>query len=92
MASLTQTSVVARRVIRYSIYAIILILIGRLIFRGVVTLYRRVFPEPPPKATLGFGKLPKIPFPQKNRDKKLNVILELPVVSLPKLPQQEGVH
>ncbi|KKQ43403.1 MAG: hypothetical protein US60_C0002G0011 [Microgenomates group bacterium GW2011_GWC1_37_8] len=92
MASLTQTSVVARRVIRYSIYAIILILIGRLIFRGVVTLYRRVFPEPPPKATLGFGKLPKLPFPEKNRDKKFNYILELPDVSLPKLPEQEAVY
>jgi len=92
MASLTQTSVAARRVIRYGIYAIILILIGRLVYRGVVTVYRQAFPPPPPKATLGFGALPKLPFPEKNKDKKFSYKLELPDVDLPELSEQELVY
>ena len=92
MASLTQTSVSARKIIRFGIYAIILIIIGRFLLRGAVILYRRIFPAPPPKPTVAFGKLPVLPFPEKNKDRKFTFSLELPEGKLPVLPQQEEVY
>lgn len=92
MASLTQTSITARKIIRYGAYAIILILVGRLMLRGAIALYKRIFPTPPPKPTVAFGKLPALPFPEKNTGRSFNYTLELPEGKLPTLPKQEIVY
>lgn len=92
MASLTQIAVVSRKGIRYGIYAIILIIIARFVFNIGVSLYKKIFPPPPPEPTVTFGKLPKLPFPEKEKPENLSYVLETPDGKLPTLPIQEPVY
>ena len=92
MASLTQASIIARKVIRYGIYALILIIVARFALRGGIGLYRRIFPTPPPEPTLAFGLLTALPFPEEPRPENLNLSLELAEGQLPELPIQEAVY
>ena len=87
MATLTQISLTSRRVIRYGIYAIILIVIARYSIQLGVSIYRKIFPPPPPKPTIAFGKLPKMPFPEREA-RTFNFTLELPEGTLPKFTDQ----
>ena len=92
MSSLTQVSILSRKIIRYSIYAAIFIVIARYSYLIGSKIYRKYFPEPPPPPTLVFGKLPKIPFPEKAQQKDLVFTLETPDGKLPKLPKQQAVY
>lgn len=92
MASLTQIAVVSRKGIRYGIYALILIIIARFVFNFGVSLYKKIFPPPPPSPTVTFGKLPKLPFPEKERPENLTYVLETPDGKLPALPEQEPIY
>ncbi|OGM28574.1 hypothetical protein A2962_03095 [Candidatus Woesebacteria bacterium RIFCSPLOWO2_01_FULL_39_61] len=92
MASLTQIAIVSRKGIRYGIYAIVLIIIARFVFNIGVSLYKKIFPPPPPEPTVAFGKLPKLPFPEKERPENLNYVLETPDGKLPTLPAQETLY
>lgn len=92
MTSLTQVSILSRKIIRYSIYTIILIVIVRYSYLIGTTIYRKYFPEPPPPPTICFGKLTPIPFPEKNVQKDLVFTLETVDGKLPKLPPQQTVY
>ena len=92
MSSLTQVSILSRKIIRYSIYTAIFIVIVRYSYLIVTKIYRRYFPEPPPPPTVSFGKLPKIPFPQKETPTNLVFTLETVDGKLPKLPNQQAVY
>lgn len=91
MATLTEISVVSRRVIRYGIYAIILIVILRYSIQLGVTVYRKIFPPPPPQPTLAFGNLPELPFPERPAQ-TFNFNLELPEGTLPIFTDQLPVY
>jgi len=91
-ATLTQTSIIARKIIRYTIYAVILIIIGRVTIKTGVRVYRYFFPPPPPPATVAFGKLPSLPFPEEEFKKNLTFSLETPEGDLPKLLDQAKVY
>jgi hypothetical protein len=82
MASLTESSVISRKIIRYSLYGFILVLILRFTILTSIDLYHKYFPEKP-KATLAFGKLPKLPYPQKDTPTDISYTLELPQGKLP---------
>ena len=92
MASLTEASILSRKAIRYSIYAIILIVIARFTFNAGVTIYKRIFPPPPPEPTVTFGKLPKLPFPIKPVPEDLNFDLETAEGKLPELTTQAEIY
>ncbi len=92
MTSLTQVSILSRKIIRYSIYTIILIIIVRYSYLIGTKIYRKYFPEPPPPPTLKFGKLSGIPFPEKDVPKNLVFTLETVDGKLPKLPKQQTVY
>lgn len=92
MASLTETAIIARKTIRYSIYGIILILIIRSSVRVGTRLYRQYFPEPPPEPTVAFGKLPELPFPDTGDYGDYILTLETPEGSLPSFQQQAKVY
>lgn len=64
MASLTQSSIIARKIIRFAIYLVILIVVVRVTFATGTKVFRIFFPEPPPKPTVTFGKLTALPFPE----------------------------
>lgn len=99
MASLTETSIISRKFIRYGIYFLILISSARFLFNTAKTIYLTIFPPPPPEETVDFGKLPKLPFPEKEFPKNLDIKIEtadgilpslltqLPVYQMPPIPQ-----
>jgi hypothetical protein len=86
MASLTETSIISRKIIRYGFYLLIFLISFRFIFNSAKAIYLKIFPPPPPKATVAFGKLPKLPFPEKDFPKGLNIKIETADTSLPKFP------
>jgi hypothetical protein len=94
MTSLTQVSILSRKIIRYAIYTIILIVIGYYSYQIGTKIYRKYVPAPPPPPTLTFGKLPKLPFPLPENEipKDLVFTLETPTGKLPKLPKQSAIY
>lgn len=86
MASLTQTAIITRRIIRYGFYGIIALIVGRIVFSVGIGIYRHYFPKPPPPPTVTFGKLPSLPFPEKEKPENLTFTLETPEGGLPTPP------
>lgn len=86
MTRLTQVSIITRKTIRYFLYSIIGIIILRGAILGAIRVYRHFFPPPPPPPTVAFGKMPKLPFPQKDVPSNLQFRLETATGSLPNLP------
>lgn len=91
MITLTQASITSRKAIRYSIYGIIAIVILRGIILTGISIYKRIFPTPPPPPTVAFGKLSKIPFPERTKT-NLNFALETPEGGLPTFPLTVNVY
>src|SRR3989339_612150 len=69
MTTLTQASIGSRKIIRYSIYLIIFLIIGRIVLIAGIGIYKKVFPPAPTPATVSFGRLSKLPFPEKQKFK-----------------------
>jgi hypothetical protein len=84
MTGLTQVSITARKSIRYIIYFIVFLTVGRILWGFGVTLYFKYFPPGLPPATVRFGKLTKIPFQANGLSAKLNFSLETPNGTFPK--------
>lgn len=91
MITLTQASITARKSIRYSIYGIIAIVILRGIILSSIALYNKLFPAPPPPPTVAFGKLSKIPFPERSKH-NINFTLETTDGTLPQFPLTANVY
>lgn len=91
MTALTKTAVTARKVIRYSLYFIVFLTVGRILLGVGVSIYKTIFPPAPPPPTVKFGKLPAISFPEKNKV-NINYSLETATGDLPKLPDQAKVY
>ncbi|HTK03562.1 MAG TPA: hypothetical protein VL401_02215 [Alphaproteobacteria bacterium] len=92
MTNLTRVAIGARKGIRYGIFLIIFILVGKVILDASIAIYLKTFPPAPPPPTVKFGKLTKIPFPANNITAKLNYTLETPEGGLPtNIPTQAKV-
>ncbi len=88
MASLGETAVIARKVIKYGAITLAVLIIGRVILGAITTYWKKINPPPPPPPDVLFGKLPRIAFPQKDQ-LSLTYSLETPTGGLPsKLPDQ----
>jgi hypothetical protein len=79
VATLTETAYYSRIIVKYGLG----ILIGLVILRGSlimsVSVYRQIFPPPPPEATVKYNKLPPLQFPQvSNLPETLTYKLETP--------------
>ncbi len=92
MASLTQTAIVTRKIIRYGFYGIVALIVGRIVLSAGIGIYRYFFPKPPPPPTIAFGKLPTLPFPEKEKPENLTFTLETPEGGLPTLSTQAKVY
>lgn len=92
MTSLTKIAIVTRRIIRYSIYLVIFLIIARITIGIGIRIYQRLFPKPPPPPTVAFGKLPKLNFPKKENLPSLNLAVQTPQGELPQLPTQAKVY
>lgn len=83
MTNLTRIAITARKVIRYGVYAIVFITVGKIVLDLTIGLYKKIFPAPPPPPTVKFGKLTKIPFPTSPSTAKFTYTLETPEGGFP---------
>lgn len=92
MTSLTNLSITARKTIRYGLYFIVFLIVGRIFLNTGVKVFRMIFPAPTPPPTVKFGRLTKIPFPGGGTNNKLTYTLETAEGGLPTdLPTQAKV-
>lgn len=89
MATLTKVSITTRKIIRYSIFGVIALIIAKFTLDTTIQIYRYFFPVPPPPPTVAFGKLPKLDF--RFSEGNLTFSLETPEGSLPILATQAKV-
>lgn len=83
MTSLTRIAIAARKTIRYGIFLILFLIVGKFLLDIGITVYKKAFPAPPPPPTVKYGKLTKIPFPDAGSAVKLTYTLETPEGGLP---------
>lgn len=57
-----------------------------------ISIYKKIFPAPPPPPTVTYGKLPKINFPDKQNLPKLTFSLETAEGGFPKFADQAKVY
>lgn len=92
MAKLTEIAILGRKAVRYTIYFIVFLTIGRIIFVAGIGVYKKLFPAPPPAPTVKFGKLTSIPFPTKEENPKITFTLETSSGDFPSFPNQSKVY
>lgn len=93
MTSLTRIAIVARKAIRYTIFAIIFLIVGKFLLDAATAVYLQIFPPGPPPPTIKFGKLTKINFPDNNITARLTYTLETPTGGLPTdIPTQAKIY
>jgi hypothetical protein len=83
MTSLTQIAITARKVIRYTVFFIVFLTVGKILLTAGVSIYLKIYPPGPPPPTVKFGKLTKIPFPISSAAPKLTFTLETATGALP---------
>jgi hypothetical protein len=91
VTTLTQAAITTRKIVRYSIFFVIFLIIGRLLLNAGIKLYLKVFPPAPPPPTVKYGKLPVLPFPQKDKV-NFSLTLETAEGGLPTLPTTVKVY
>lgn len=92
MTSLTKIAIITRKIIRYTFFGIIAIILARSAILTSIRIYRYYHPLPPPAPTVSFGKLPTLPFPEKDRPTDLMLTLQTPDGEFPNLPDQVKVY
>jgi len=92
MASLTQTAIMTRKLIRFALYGMIFLIVGKVVLDISIGIYRKVFPPPPPPPTVSFGKLPSLPFPGDQALPELSITVETPDGKLPEFPTQMKIY
>lgn len=92
MTTLTQIAVVTRKIVRYGIFLIIFLIVGKITLDLGVRTFRYFFPKPPPPPTVSFGKLPKVLFPEREQKSISSIKVETTTGELPKLPTQAKVY
>jgi hypothetical protein len=85
MTQLTRTAYIARMGIKLGLISLVGLIVGRVVLVNGFALYKKFFPDPPPPATMGFGVLPPIQFPQSDITPP-SVKLETPDGGFPQTP------
>ena len=92
MATLTETATVSRKIIRYGIYSIMLIVMARYSILLGSRVYKSLFPPPPPPPQACWDKLPQINFPKRPVYDKVKFVLETANLTLPEIQPQANVY
>lgn len=90
MATLTEASVIARKVIKFGLFGFVGITILWYLGIALINYYQALNPPPLPDPTVDFGQLPKINFPKNTGRPKL--ALELPTGSIPTFVDRMRVY
>lgn len=64
MATLTQTAITTRKVLKYGAISLVALFILKITWQAGKDIWRKINPPPPPPPTVAFGKLPKLKFPK----------------------------
>lgn len=91
-ATLTQTSILARKIIRFSIYGLLALIFGRVLVSLGTQAYKVWFPAPLEPPTAGFGVLPSMDLPSQSASSSLNLTIETADGRLPTLPRLVKVY
>lgn len=91
MASLTETAFYTRKIIKYLALSLSVLIIGRMFFNLISSIWRQFHPPAPPPPTVSFNKLPEIVFPLQEKTNNLQFKLETITGSMPKLPDRAKV-
>ena len=83
MANLGETAIIARKAIKFGGFALVFLMVGRIILTASIAYWKKIHPAPPPPPDVLFGKLPKIVFPQQAEAVTYNYSLETPTGGLP---------
>ncbi|HWA52134.1 MAG TPA: hypothetical protein VG895_03720 [Patescibacteria group bacterium] len=89
MASLTQTAILTRKIVRYGIYLIIFLIVGRVVLGLLIGVAQNLFPAPPPSPTIAFGKLPSLPFPTNKDIPSLTYTIQTPDGQMPSVATKD---
>ncbi len=90
--SLSDITEMGRRVIKYSVIALVSYMILNIVFKAGLSYYRYLNPPPDPPPTIGFGKLPPIDFPEETTpDFPEEISIEIPEGRLVGFSDRAGV-
>ena len=88
MTTLSEIAPKARNAIQYSAFALVFLIVGRVILTAAVAYWKQLNPPPPPPPDVKFGKIPKLEFPSTDQP-KFTYTLQTATGGLPsKLPGQ----
>ncbi|MAG59851.1 hypothetical protein CMO96_03640, partial [Candidatus Woesebacteria bacterium] len=83
--TLTQTAFYTRRIIKYAVFFLVFLIAVRVTWSASSSIYKRLFPPPPPSPTVDFGRLPTLSVPQKQDLPQFSYALETTTGELPTL-------
>lgn len=92
MATLTEIAYYSRKIFKYGLIAILVIILLKLVYDVGKGIFLKLYPPLPPAPTVKYGKLPKIEFPQKNQLSATEYLLETPNGKLPDSPTQVKIY
>lgn len=92
MATLTEVSFYTRRIIKWSIIVILVVMITPFVWRLTKKIYLALWPPPPPPPTVRYGKLPALAWDLPTTAYKPQMRLETIRGSLPNLPNIGRVY
>lgn len=82
--NLTNVTKMGREAVKYTVVALLVLMVGRFLLGAMVALWKAAHPAPPPPPTVGFGKIEPIDFPRQTDSEKPQVYnLEFPKRTLP---------
>ena len=92
-ANLTTVAISTRKVIRYGVLFVVLMIVARAIIGLGVKVYTAVVPKPTAPPTAKFGPLPALPFPSPTQElPALTINVETATGKLPKFATQAKVY
>lgn len=91
MTTLSEISLISKKIIKASIIFILLFLILKTGYSLGKSVWLYYNPPPEPSPTVAFGVLPQINFPKQEKLTNLKFILETPSGTLPDLPKQAKI-
>lgn len=92
MATLTEAGFYTRKIINWTIVAVITIVLAPIFLKGAGLIILALNPPKPPPPEMRYGALPQVIFPEVANATKPNLVLETKTGDLPKFPNQIRVY
>jgi len=92
MSNLTETAYYTRKALKFGSIALVFFLVIRAIISAGIAYWKQKNPPPPPPATVAFGKIPAIKFPNTGTNPPFYPRLETIDNKLPQFPNMVNVY